>query len=793
MLVKYYNNEELSYANRKRYISFNFEPFNQEELKKIVLGDGANTEIKTSSNNICNYVTIDNTRWFVTSYIYLNGGQVKLFLQRDVVGEFGISNSFGKIERGYTDSVLKNRKELSLNQILKERKYLIPSSNTYGNYYVDNHDNELWGILYFTKKYDTQEDEVNINIPEFSPKIWDYPIIDDGTQRLVGENSNCGFEYIIKIIHGVGTLIGSFKISTKYYYINKEWIYKNEITEVFLSKDDEITAYIVCNQANGYNINEVVNAYANQTAEDIMYNTGNYNSFFFPEVPDIEPDNIDYTGVNVKNENNIIYTYISGIKDRDIYASVNIQQFIELLTNLQRVFTRDGFEFRVAHGDNDRSENSCSMQSLYVLQIKTYVRRQLSAEESGNIVISMTNQLVDEPYSILVFPLYNVNIKNNITEESFSIERQRAFNIFNTVIQSLSGENPYIVDAQVYPYCPLLGNVNTKISSYPFFSILSNTYNHEIEINLYPYSDVKKEYIKREYSIISPEQSGKFNFNFYDYKTVILDNGGVNFEKIKIIIKTALKPYAIISSAVIVPDNDSIKGITYLSDLRGSSPSSNGFECSLASNAFETYKRQNSNYQQIFALQKEEMSISHETERVNEKVSGVVNTLSATMMGAIGGAALTDYSAFGFSAKGAGAAVGASVAGATVGIANAIQYSQNEKLRQYEEYLLQQNFDLQIGTIKNLPVSINRISSFNEIILKDFWYVIEIYECSEYESNLVDTFITKYAYSLGVYGNFSSFIKNGWFIKGSIVTSYLITNLHNILYKELKGGIYIYE
>ena len=42
-------------------------------------------------------------------------------------------------------------------------------------------------------------------------------------------------------------------------------------------------------------------------------------------------------------------------------------------------------------------------------------------------------------------------------------------------------------------------------------------------------------------------------------------------------------------------------------------------------NAFETYKRQNSNYQQIFKLQQDELQKIHETEKVNENTSGIVN------------------------------------------------------------------------------------------------------------------------------------------------------------------------
>ena len=259
-------------------------------------------------------------------------------------------------------------------------------------------------------------------------------------------------------------------------------------------------------------------------------------------------------------------------------------------------------------------------------------------------------------------------------------------------------------------------------------------------------------------------------------------------------VKTSLKPFSIISSAVVIPDSDSLIGISYDSDLRGCQPTGNGFQCSLSSNAFETYKRQNSNFQQIFALQQQELDLFHTTERVNEKTNAVVSTITATAMGAMAGAAAAD----GFwgnivHSKGIGAAIGGTAAGALVGSSQAIQMAQNDELRQFEKNLQQQTFDLEIGTIKNLPTSVNRISSFNEIILKEFYYIIETYECSEQEKTIVDNFISKYSYGIGVFDFISTYTKNGWFIRSTLVSSPFMTNLHNIASNELMGGIYIYE
>ena len=193
-------------------------------------------------------------------------------------------------------------------------------------------------------------------------------------------------------------------------------------------------------------------------------------------------------------------------------------------------------------------------------------------------------------------------------------------------------------------------------------------------------------------------------------------------------------------------------------------------------------------------MQKEELQKQHSVELTNDITSTIVNTMSATAMGAIAGANMADAGIFNsLGSKAAGAGLGALYAGGTVGGAMIAQTVENSKLRDYEEYLQQANFDLQIGTIKNLPNSINRISSFNEIILQDFWYIIETYECSDFEKTVVDNFITKYGYGIGVFDFVENYYKNGWFLRSTLISSKYNVNLHMIAEKELMGGIYLYE
>jgi len=828
MLVEYYKDPNLVYASRKRLsgeVFSKYEPFNTEKQGKVIFGDGANTSLKTSVDNICDYVRLtdkrgNSTRWFVTSYTYLNGEQVILNLQRDVVGENGVVNCFGKIERGWTNSILKNRKELSLNEILKRRIPIRQSGNIRGDYTIETN-NELWGVLYLAKPSNGQHIQ-NINIPAFAPEYETYinpPLNGETVITNRAINSKVQFYVLARLGNNVENDLvryGRYLVTIDFYYDNGEWIREVGTNTILESYEQLSPVYRDVNSGRITTEDTVVVNFGRPlesgnvplTYESLRYCVWTWiNSFcnnainndYFPEITDYNKNEIDFTGKTVE-DSGTVYQYSSVSGNYNKYGTTDAVAFVSALKQFrkgQNIIITNYNNVTIGTAILDIKDvgnvNTCSIDNYATYWYRTY-SREVVGTTGGDITVDFSWQLIDEPYTVLLFPLFDGSIyKNN--QLLYSLNRSNAFTVFNTVIQALSGENGYVVDAQIIPYCPYLSNVNFDLEnddnhSYPFFGIASNTFEFTENIDVGALDDVKKEYMIHKYSITSPEQSSNFEFNFYDYKLHNTD--------LAVTVKVALKPFAIISSAVIERDNEEnlefpLIGINYRSDLRGSQPSSNGFQCSLASNAFETYKRQNSNYQQIFNLSKEELRITHDTEKVNEATSGVVNTITATMMGAIGGASLADVSYFGSSARAAGAIVGAAASGTTVGGAMATQYAQNEKLREYEERLQQQKFDLTIGTIKAIPNTINRVSSFNEIILRDFYYVIECYECSEYEKQVVDRFIEKYGYGIGVYDDFDNFKKNKWFLRGNVITSSLITNLHNILVKELAGGIYLYE
>lgn len=771
MVIRYYKDEALAYTNRKRYGSNSFSSFvyTQETQASVLLGDGATTSIKTSVDNICNYVTIDDTRWYVTSYTYLNGAQVVLNLQRDVIGENGITDMFGKVHRGFTNTKLKNRKELSLNQILKKRIPLRDNSVQHGNISLPINTDTLWGIMYFSKKSDGSN--IIIDIPGVTINASDYTFIENGTIyrkiKQAGEPPSLTFtvDYCKQHDTSSGTRFSALYSASCTIYFNlnssNQWEYSIEV----IQKSTASTTHIIVASKTAV-ISEGFAAcsnFCNNVASYILSNENN-SGFVLPTPLQNEvTTSINYDGITIKKDN--------------VYYSYKLSNPETVKENGTTDRTKILNVFRTFATTINTSYDSFVVNNTLTYLLNRFYYTILSPNNAGQLTIPMQTNLVDEPYSILVCPLYSGTYQTGTTSKT--VNKEKCFNIFNQIIQSTSGDNGLLVDAQIYPYCPNIAEQVAIINDVPIFSIFGNTYDRLVTVTPNPIVDVKKDYIERVYSIISPEQSGKFDFHFYDY----INNASKN-ETITFIIRTALKPFSLLSCCIPVPEPNSLIGETYNSDLRGCSPSGNGFECSLSSNAFETYRRQNSNYQQIFALQKGELEMSHETERVNEKTSAVVNTLTQTAMGALGGHALGGN---------IGAIAGGAAAGVTVGAANAIQYAQNEKLREYEVYLQQQNFDLQIGTVKNLPNSINRVSSFNEIVLRDFYYVLEVYECTDIEKSIVDTFIGIYGYELGVIDFFSNYYKEGWYIKGTLMKSDLPVNQNQIAATELNGGVYYYE
>ena len=75
--------------------------------------------------------------------------------------------------------------------------------------------------------------------------------------------------------------------------------------------------------------------------------------------------------------------------------------------------------------------------------------------------------------------------------------------------------------------------------------------------------------------------------------------------------------------------------------------------------------------------------------------------------------------------------------------------------------------------------------------MQDFYYVFEVYECTDDELQIVNDFIDNYGYGIGVFDFLQNYSKSGWFLKASVTKSDLPITLHQVLKYDIEGGVYI--
>lgn len=878
MRVTFYNVTALAYSNRNRFKDIIDVPILGTDSVTVIdnhrsidIGNGDFCYIVTKAENKSTYVTIENqeiglTRWYVTDTSYLNGGQIQLNLVRDVVGEFGLENVVGKVERGITSGALKYRSELSVNQVLKNRERIqteikrgeitiekvkaMRNYVQYGNMKVlarsgtqdldsNPHSGEQWGVVYF-------------KIPEEKQTFELAP-----TQQVFGsgepiENNTTIATRLLSGVVGVieFDLFYNFTalFSTQYprkvhcrIEFNRENVFSDYTYRFIFSNEEkyELEEHYTSAKLNSANHIEILGTNRRQYKVDSNQKLLKLAQAFCNKIITAiqEQESTVYykpASINVNTSSTFDATQYDNVyyKEESIYYLYKVQYGTRTengicdKTGLQSYLIGPNGKISNVGGtfevniDNQFYEVYCaSSLTLNATSLVSYYKYDVTKEIKSPTDLNMSlvietdiSKSVYEPFTTLVCPLYDCIIYDDNNGNVYYVDGKQAWDAFNKIINKLSGDNGWLIDAQVIPYCPpLIAKATSvtepkeekKVTKLPLFYINNGYFSYDIVKKVNVYENVKKDYIQRKYNIKSPDQSNDFLFDLYDYIAIedkndeeqSLETLGTTTEKdVTFRIKCVLKPFDFICCCGVVPSEGSIKNSTYESELMGCVPSNNGFEATLTSNAFETYKRENANYQQIFNTQLEELQKQHQVEKVNEKVQAVVNTITATSMGAIGGAAMSNASVLGTSFSGAiGASIGGAAAGLTVGIAQNRQIQANEKLREYEEYLLQKNYDLQIGTIKKVPNSVNRISSYNNLIMQDFAFILETYDTTTQEDVFVTNFIYNYGYAIGVIDNISKYTKNACFVKGNVITSNLNVALNLLLDKELQGGIYYYE
>ncbi len=432
--------------------------------------------------------------------------------------------------------------------------------------------------------------------------------------------------------------------------------------------------------------------------------------------------------------------------------------------------------------------------------------------------------VLSEPYAILAIPLFEtkyaleVDANGNPTQIKTSLphESQRAYYEF---IRTYSGGSGQVADSQVIPYAPEIfktslrntvegqwidmSNMNRigtqstgqPMTSIPFVVLSSNDINIDFYCNIRPYADQRKEATLRKFRLRSPNLDAALDCNYYDFNNEITDWGAERDHADTLIrVSITLKPFGTYMRAFpYVRDNTLMGASNRNHELRGIICGGGQFQSSMTSSAFETFRRENTMFEQIQQRRVETLQLEQRAERGNEIVQSVVGSLQGAYYGAAAGNAAADFKVFGVGGGAAGGIAGGLLGGAVAGTAYGLQIARNDELRAREREDLKFYYEADLANVRAQPDTITRISGFNQDILRMFSIVIEVYAPTEAEARRYDDHINDFSHSMNVVDNLANQLVHGSYVEGILTYSDEPPHIHNRLNEDLQRGGYFYN
>ena len=378
--------------------------------------------------------------------------------------------------------------------------------------------------------------------------------------------------------------------------------------------------------------------------------------------------------------------------------------------------------------------------------------------------------LQDAPYDMFCIPYGEIIINNGNT--SFTTNAETSLSIANNIISNLvtaaAGE---LYDIQLLPYCPLKEDVRTdniitldSFTNNTFYSLVtqgtedtpinaiffadsssfSATIPHAVKIN-----NAKMEANTDMYRLSSPNYNGQFEFN------AAMNNGITYF--------TAECTYLPFTPYIHVkPDFKGLYGAENFNDARGLICGGD-FSLPVVNDAWNSYKLQNKNYQEIFDRQIQNMQKTHDIARIQEGWGIATGTISGAVGGAMTGSMMSGGNPY-------AAAAGAVVGGTTSLFGGLADRALNEKLRTEAIDYTRDQFQFQLGNVQALPNSLTKVSSFN--INNRIFPVLEYYTCTDVEKTLLAKKIAINGMTINALGNLNEYLSD-WEYNGIVSRQYL--------------------
>ena len=716
------------------------------------------------------------SRWFVIEWDKVRGNQYRAILRRDLLADHydAITASPCFIEKGWvpnTDSAIFNKENMTFNQIKTSEQILRDDSKTSWivGYIAQDH-------TALVNKSFTFNPEVDLTISS-SHSDWQYASLVDGSEQttLNPESNENNMRFVLDAPTNYKHEF-MFNGSSHSEYSNL-WL-----MDWWGVSTADLDAYRASNWYSTINWNTCMqNVLADHSSwvsrsdfnylhsllgKKIQFSDGIY-TLSMSQDSDVLQDDWSYWA------DGNLYNYLFGVVNSAMQGGITEVRRYPVAYRL----LLKKFRFTLVPVTD--------VQGTYTYSIPQTVRR-----------------LDDAPYKMFCIPYYKDVVTTN-TEYGFSLDGSTRTDCNADLMLAWAmsiakefGDNLY--DLQILPYCPLSnwrgrgGVTNAAVWSvdkqiHVDYEYLTETIGETVySRGVISFCDVStKEQVLDQYATVignpkianqcntwrlcSPNYASVFEFN-------AAMNGGVNGYNVRY----TYKPYqpfinvAPIFGRLYGKDFKDNRGLILAGD----------FSLPIVRDAWIDYQLRNKNYQLAFDRQVENMEVQYNWQRAQ----GITNAIAGTLQGGTTGAM-----AGGMAAGPYGAIAGAVIGTATAAAGGIADVAMQESLHNEAVDFARDNFGYQLGNIKALPNTLNKVSSI--VANSKFFPFVEYYSCTNEERQALVDKIKYNGMTIGRIGHILDF-KNPadtTYIKGQIIRleGKFDTHTANEIANEFNKGWYI--
>ena len=707
------------------------------------------------------------SRWFVVEWEKVRGNQYHGILRRDLLADNyeAITTAPCFIEKGYVgpqDSSIFNKENITVNQIKTSETLLKDDSNT------------AWIVGYIAQDHPALSDKQFTLEPEVDMVIsgnhtdWEYGSLVDGTEHttLNITSPESTMRFVIRWVTFSNDFRYEFDFNSSSHSTKR--IGPPQVLDYWSVNNGQ--SYLDSNWYSGINWNTCVdkvfldnpswtnisdyNYLLGLAGKTIQFNDGVYKVSLVGETESLQNDWSYWA-------NGELYNYLYSIVDAGADITDTYRYPVAYRLQLKK------FRFTLTE--------VTSVQGSYKYSLPQTVRK-----------------LDDAPYKMFCMPYYTGEYTYR-----FSLDGSSYINVDKDVqmawAMSIAKElGNSLYDLQILPYCPitnwemateraiwskgktvdvdyvvLKGSSNLNYGYCSFCDVSSK----EQFLNKYTI-EIKNYKVENQcdmYRLCSPNYASVFEFN-------AARNDGVE----GYIVRYTYKPYQPFIN--VAPKFGRLYGKDF-KDNRGLILAGD-FSLPIVTDAWINYQLNNKNYQLAFDRQIENMEVNYGWQRAQGIANAVVGTIQGGTTGAMAGGMI----------GGAPGAVIGGVLGTGASLAGGIMdVNMQEALHNEALDFAKDNFGFQLGNIKALPNTLNKVSSI--VANSKLFPFVEYYTCTDEERQALVDKIKYNGMSIGRIGHIIDFKNSSeqTYVKGQLIRLEGKYDTHEIneIANEFMKGWYI--